>query len=117
MSYIGVDDTVSLLISSLKNRLKGYAGALDMIDFRGRTPLFYARSPNLVQLLLDEGANPRVKDKDEKSILEIFLEQNPCNAKTLLSFGITTNNKSLEDRDLMVIYDLSILESEVPIKF
>ena len=47
-----------------------------------------------------------------KTVLEALLKNNSECAKTLLSSGISTNNKEFNDRDLIFIYNLKMLTKE-----
>ena len=42
------------------------------------------------------------------TVLEEFLENNSDCAKTLLSYGIGTNNKDLSDKELLLSYNLKL---------
>ena len=50
--------------------------------------------------------------EETEIVLEAMLKNNPDCAKTLLSSGITTNNKEFNDKDLMFIYDLKMLAKD-----
>ena len=49
------------------------------------------------------------RKREEHTVLEDLLENNPECAKTLLSTGVGTNDKQLNEKDLVITYNLSLL--------
>ena len=52
-----------------------------------------------------------------QTVLESLLKNNAECANTLLSSRITTNNKELNDRDLLFIYDLKMMAKEEKVNY
>ena len=62
-------------------------GLLEISDYRGQTPLFLAidsQRTNIVQLLLDRGANVQAKDVDKMTALMLACQQNNVEIMRLL---------------------------------
>ena len=86
--------------------------ALNKRDEAGRTPMFYVRNPKSVLLLLDFDNNGLERDKEGKTVLQIFLKTNIENAKALLCSKIDTNGKDYNDNDLLITFDLDLFKYE-----
>ena len=54
----------------------------------------------------------RGDDVGGETVLESLLKTNPECAKTLLSSRITTNNKPLNDKELLFIYNLKLMTKD-----
>jgi hypothetical protein len=122
------------------NAAENDAEILNMKNKKEKSPIFYARTPKMVLMLsmqpdvnIYETAS-KVEEKQQvdfmgmgvylsndpkkeemetnKTVLEALLKNNSECAKTLLSSGITTNNKEFNDRDLLFIYNLKMLTKE-----
>ena len=108
-----------------------------MKNKKQKSPLFYARTPKMVLMLsmqpeiniyetrskVEKKSHgdfmSRYLNKEEmqghcrtETVLESLLKNNAECANTLLSSRITTNNKELNDRDLLFIYDLKMMAKE-----
>ena len=108
--FLGVEEIIYVLLSmSTKDEVNAR-------NKKEKTPIFYARTPKMVQLLsLHEDTDLRVKDKDQHTLLEGLLRTNGECAKALLSSGVSTNGKEHTDRDLLLIYDLEIFTKSVQV--
>ena len=110
LPFLGVEEIIYVLLS---------VSTKDEVNARykkEKTPIFYARTPKMVQLLsLHEDTDLRVKDKDQNTLLEGLLRTNGECAKALLSSGVSTNGKEYRDRDLLLIYDLEIFTKTVQV--
>ena len=83
---------------------------------KGKTPIFYARTPMVVQLLsLHKDTNLRLKDREHHTLLEEYLRTNGESAKALLCSGVSSNGKVHTDRDLLLIYDPDIFIKSVQV--
>ena len=112
-SKAGNEDICSLLIEkNASPNIKGH---------RSKTPLHKAKHPKIVQLLVQNGANPYAKMKDKgatKSGLELhscfdtYIERNSDCSKILLDECVATNGQDLDSSDLLVIYDLDLFRHE-----
>ena len=107
---LGVEEIIFVLLSvSTKEEVNAR-------NNKNKTPIFYARTPKMVQLLLlHEDTDLRVKDRDQHTLLEGLLRTNGECAKALLSSGVTTNGKEHTDKDLLLIYDLEIFTKSVKV--
>ena len=107
---LGVEEIIFVLLSvSTKEEVNAR-------NNKNKTPIFYARTPKMVQLLsLHEDTDLRVKDRDQHTLLEGLLRTNGECAKALLSSGVTTNGKEHTDKDLLLIYDLEIFTKPVQV--
>ena len=110
LPFLGVEEIIYVLLSvSTKDEVNAR-------NKKEKTPIFYARTPKMVQLLsLHEDTDLRVKDKDQNTLLEGLLRTNGECAKALLSSGVSTNGKEYRDRDLLLIYDLEIFTKTVQV--
>ena len=110
LPFSGVEEIIYVLLSvSTKDEVNAR-------NKKEKTPIFYARTPKMVQLLsLHEDTDLRVKDKDQNTLLEGLLRTNGECAKALLSSGVSTNGKEYTDRDLLLIYDLEIFTKTVQV--
>ena len=110
LPFLGVEEIIYVLLSvSTKDEVNAR-------NKKEKTPIFYARTPKMVQLLsLHEDTDLRVKDKDQNTLLEGLLRTNGECAKALLSSGVSTNGKEYTDRDLLLIYDLEIFTKTVQV--
>ena len=108
--FLGVEEIIYVLLSvSTKDEVNAR-------NKKDKTPIFYARTPKMVQLLsLHEETDLRVKDHDQHTLLEGLLRTNGECAKALLSSGVSTNGKEHTDRDLLLIYDLEIFTKSVQV--
>ena len=108
--FLGVEEIIYVLLSvSTKDEVNAR-------NKKDKTPIFYARTPKMVQLLsLHEDTDLRVKDHDQHTLLEGLLRTNGECAKALLSSGVSTNGKEHTDRDLLLIYDLEIFTKSVQV--
>ena len=100
-----------------------------------KSPIFYARTPKMVLMLSMQpdvnryeirskreekrlrshylrGDKSKYEVQTTETVLESLLKNNSECAKTLLSSGITTNNKAFNDKDLLFIYNLKMLVKE-----
>jgi hypothetical protein len=100
-----------------------------MKNSKKKSPIFYARTPKMVLMLSMQPTvtiydtrckltvNKHLMSGEEKietteTVLEALLKNNSECAKTLLSSGITKNNKDFNDRDLIFIYNMKMLAKE-----
>ena len=87
---------------------------------RRKTPLHKAKHPKIVQLLVQNDADPYAKmtDKAEPdglgihSCFDTYIERNSDCSKILLDESISTNGQDLDSSDLLVVYDLDIFRHE-----
>ena len=87
---------------------------------RSKTPLHKAKHPKVVQLLVQNGANPYAKMKDKgaptglelHSCFDTYIERNADCSKILLDECVATNGQDLDSSDLLVIYDLDLFRHE-----
>ena len=107
----GVEEIIYVLLSaSTKDEVNAK-------NKKNKTPIFYARTPKMVQLLsMHEDTDLRVKDHEQHTLLEGLLRTNGECAKALLSSGVSTNGKEHTDRDLLLIYDLEIFTKSVQVR-
>ena len=75
---------------------------------KGKTPLFYAKDPRSLYLLLHFGANPMIGNSEGRSLLEEFIKVRPENAKALLTYEVNTNGRELNDKDYLYVYQLRL---------
>ena len=108
---LGVEEIIYVLLSvSTKDEVNAK-------NKKNKTPIFYARTPKMVQLLsMHEDTDLRVKDHEHHTLLEGLLRTNAECAKTLLSSALSTNGKEHTDRDLLLIYDLEIFTKSVQVR-
>ena len=108
---VGVEEIIYVLLSvSTKDEVNAK-------NKKNKTPIFYARTPKMVQLLsMHEDTDLRVKDHEQHTLLEGLLRTNGECAKALLSSGVSTNGKEHTDRDLLLIYDLEIFTKSVQVR-
>ena len=108
---LGVEEIIYVLLSvSTKDEVNAK-------NKKNKTPIFYARTPKMVQLLsMHEDTDLRVKDHEQHTLLEGLLRTNGECAKALLSSGVSTNGKEHTDRDLLLIYDLEIFTKSVQVR-
>ena len=108
---VGVEEIIYVLLSvSTKDEVNAK-------NKKNKTPIFYARTPKMVQLLsMHEDTDLRVKDHEQNTLLEGLLRTNGECAKALLSSGVSTNGKEHTDRDLLLIYDLEIFTKSVQVR-
>ena len=107
----GVDEIIYVLLSVSSKE------EVNKRNKKGKTPIFYARTPKMVQLLsLHEFTDLRVKDNEHHTLLEGLLRSNGECAKALLSTRISTNGKEHTDKDLLLIYDLEIFTKSTQVK-
>eukprot|EP00092_Neocalanus_flemingeri_P000038 GFUD01000039.1.p1 GENE.GFUD01000039.1~~GFUD01000039.1.p1 ORF type:complete len:753 (+),score=169.65 GFUD01000039.1:23-2260(+) len=92
--------------------LLDFGANIDTKNVRGRTPLHTCRTTEMVEFLLQNGADPRLEDNKERTVLEHFIIWNPENANALLADFITTNGKQPSEEDFLLIFDLSLLKTE-----
>ena len=95
-----------------------YGADPNVAGFDGRTPLYYVRNSEQAKLLLENGANPNVKDKDryKYSPLEIILRAEKIEisekieiAKALIDYGADVNLKNTIGNTLLhKTYDRAI---------
>ena len=111
-SKAGCEDICSLLLErDATPNVKGH---------RSKTPLHKAKHPKIVQLLVQNGANPyaKISDKSEPEGLELhscfdtYIERNSDCSKILLDEGVATNGQDLDSSDLLVVYDLDLFRHE-----
>ena len=103
LSGQGCEETMYILLVTAKNNQK----KIDIKNNKGRTPIFYAKTQKML-LLLHRFSERAVVDEHGHSILNRFLDINEDCAHMLLSTGITTNNREINDRDLLFIYDMDV---------
>ena len=105
LSGQGCEETMYILLVTAKNNRK----EIDIKNNKGRTPIFYAKTQKML-LLLHRFSKKAVVDEHghSHSILDRFLDINEDCAHMLLSTGITTNNREINDRDLLFIYDMDV---------
>ena len=84
-----------------------------------QSPFFYARTPKMV-LLLSLLSDPTIVDKKGHTVLEACIRlgtsgvslhktrHNPACAEALLSTAVSTNNKELVDKNLLLIFNLKM---------
>ena len=82
------------------------------ISISGQTPLNLARSPRIVKLLMDNGANPNIKDHQGNSALHNFLAKDDKYAKGVLDYYVTTNGQPLDSKDLIVEFNLDLFRNK-----
>ena len=88
-------------------KLKGDK-ALNITNRKGKTPLFYAKDPKFMYLLLSYGADPCAGKFQETSLLEHYVLKKPQNARALLNFEIDTNDREINDHDFLYIYKMRL---------
>ena len=108
---LGVEEIIYVLLSvSTKDEVNAK-------NKKEKTPIFYARTPKMVQLLsMHKDTDLQVKDYQQHTLLEGLLRTNEECAKALLTSGISTNGKEQTDRDLLLIYDLEIFTKSVQVR-
>ena len=108
---LGVEEIIYVLLSvSTKEEVNAK-------NKKDKTPIFYAWTPKMVQLLsMHEDTDLRVKDHEQNTLLEGLLRTNAECAKALLSSAVSTNGKEHTDRDLLLIYDLEIFTKSVQVR-
>ena len=81
-----------------------------------KSPIYYARTPKMMMMLSSLSEVDIYGRGDDvvggETILESLLKTNPECAKTLLSSRITTNNKPLNDKELLFIYNLKLMTKD-----
>ena len=112
VSKFGTEETLLLLMSFAENSDK----ILNSVNKEGMTPIFYARSPKMVFILSKEPKIDKFRmrrdlqcSEKNETVLETMVKNNSECARTFLTSGIETNNKPLNDRDLLLIYDLNLV--------
>ena len=81
---------------NIRPYLEKYPSFVNCVGPSGWTPLFYAVRSNqieVVKILLENGADPTVRDKDGNTILDIAIQKNHMELFTLLK--IETINSTL----------------------
>jgi len=68
---------------------------INVANFQGRTPLFYANSAKVAALLIDAGADVNAKDKFKRTPLHLIHDVNA--AKQLIAVGANINAKDGND--------------------
>ena len=99
-----MEETLYLLLLVAKKTKK----SVDVQNNKGKSPFFYARTPKMV-LLLSLFSNLSLTDNQGETVLEACLRHNPQCAETLLSSGVTSNNKEFTDKELLFVYNLRFL--------
>ena len=113
-SKAGNEAICSLLIErNADTNIKGH---------RSKTPLHKATHPKIVQLLVQNGADPYAKmtdksDSDPKglelySCFDTYIQRNSDCSKILLDGSVTTNGQDLDSSDLLIVYDLDLFRHE-----
>ena len=88
-------------------KLKGDK-ALNIINRKGKTPLFYAKEPKFVYLLLYYGADPCIGQFNNSSLLEHYALCGPQNARALLNYEIDTNDREINDPNFLYMYRMRL---------
>ena len=111
------EDIVSLLLENagdqiLSTKMTKSAENTDT----GKSPLHLAQTPEIAHLLLED--RDSAADVDEKEIkntadaFDYLVKHNPKVAETFLDDCITTNDKSMDSKELLIIYDLKYFQRE-----
>ena len=102
-----MEETLYLLLSI------GNGNDVNAKNAKGKSPIFYARTPKMVHLL---ARHPEIdleaRDKDNHTVLESLLRTNGECAKALLSTAISTNGKEHTDPGLVFALDLKLFSKE-----
>ena len=90
-----------------------YNAKIDAVDRKGRTPLHYATSSQIVDLLLNNGAPLDAIDKEGSSAFRSLLKKDGKNALGALDHFIGTNGKDMDSSDLLVVYNLDFFKQNL----
>ena len=127
----GSEINTKLILDNLSQDEELYYDEINATGHRLKTALHKARSPKVVKLLLDYGADEYLKimEKEEGKQCAInecrCIEQSPCEkgvhsvfstllhrndkaAGVILDNHISTNGQALDSSDLLIVYDLYI---------
>lgn len=131
----GNEMKTQLILDNLTPDEEMYYGELNAKGHRLKTPLHKARSPKVVKLLLDSGADEYLKmmkkeDGDEcykneckcidqspcekgvHSVFSTLLHRNDKAAGVILDNHISTNGQELDSSDLLIVYNLNIFDPD-----
>ena len=72
----------------------------------GETPLHLSKTPAVTQLLIDDGADPYIKNDRKCDPFDHLLKHNGKSAEVVLDDYITANDKELDSCDLLLVFDL-----------
>ena len=61
---------------------------------KGKTPLFSAKDPKYLYLLLSYGADPTLGRVGDLTLLEYLIQVKPDNARALLNYELDTNDQA-----------------------
>ena len=78
----------------------------------GKTPLYLARSPKHVQLLLNHYADPSIMDNQKTSAFKSLLHRSSQIAKVILDYHIETNGEEIDSNNLVLVYNLEFFREE-----
>ena len=92
--------------------LLDFGANIDTKNVKGRTPLHTCRTKEMVEFFLQNGADPKLEENNERTVLEHFIRWNSENANTLIADFITTNGKQPSEEDFLLIFDLSLLKTQ-----
>ncbi len=89
-------------------------------NFDGGTPLHYASTKEMIQLLLKHGANPNLQMKAPhpmgegagSTVFDMYLDTMPEGCLAIMNHYITTNGMSVGGSDLKVTYDYAVFRSK-----
>ena len=76
---------------------------------KGKTPLFSAKDPKYLYLLLSYGADPTLGRVGDLTLLEHLIRVKPDNARALLNYELDTNDKESNDNEFLFIYRLRLM--------
>lgn len=87
---------------------------------RLKTPLHKAKTAKVVQILLNNGANPYAKATDKtdvnghpsQTVFDTLLYRHSQATQDLMTECIDTNGQDLDSSDLLVVYDLELFRNE-----
>jgi ankyrin repeat protein len=92
--------------TSAASVLLDFGANIDTKNLKGQTPLHACRTSEMFEFLLQNGADAKLVDTNERAVLEHFIRWNPENANALIADFITTNGKQPSEEDILLIFDL-----------
>ena len=102
-------------MSKLPNVEKDISGGdgINAMNRKGKTPLFYAKDPHFLYLLLHYGADPSIISYEQESVLEAYIRTNPENARALMNYDVDTNDRETTDKDYVYTYKFRLFLNKV----
>ena len=76
------------------------------------TPLHISKTPIVTQLLLNDGADPFLKNDMNIDPMDHLLKHNGKSSEIVLDQFLTTNGHELDSSDLLLVYDLSCFDKD-----